>query len=335
LVSVKSLLAKSLKTPNIITTSSSMLDVILGGGVETGCITEVSGESGLGKTQFCFQLAVNAQLPPKLGGLSSEVVFVDTEQTFSSERLVEIINGTLSDTKKLKDGEELLKGLTYHHFLSKLLVFRCLEAVELLAVVHQLVEFIKSHPKVRLIIIDSIANAIRSEELKTRTRIMLDIASKLHQITMHTKISVVVVNQVTTNIMSDSIIPALGSTWSHVPGVKILLQKKGYKRLARLVKSPTKKPAVAAYNITSKGIRDSTDDFGQQVAQKLTLQSTNHIKLQVISQDFLNLSQQVIDGNNPDKLSQLNEEESHSGVKRHFNDEDLKLKSKWLRKNLE
>ena len=45
LVSVKSLLAKSLKTPNIITTSSSMLDVILGGGVETGCITEVSGES--------------------------------------------------------------------------------------------------------------------------------------------------------------------------------------------------------------------------------------------------------------------------------------------------
>ena len=51
-----------------------------------------TGESGSGKTQFCFQLAINAQLPNVYGGLNGEVIFIDTENTFSSDRLIEMIN---------------------------------------------------------------------------------------------------------------------------------------------------------------------------------------------------------------------------------------------------
>lgn len=52
------------------------------GGVETGAITEVYGEYGSGKTQFCLKLAVMAQLPKGKGGLDTDVVFVDCEEIY-------------------------------------------------------------------------------------------------------------------------------------------------------------------------------------------------------------------------------------------------------------
>lgn len=56
-----------------------------------------TGESGSGKTQFCFQLAINTQLPNVQGGLNGEVIFIDTENTFSSDRLIEMININLQN----------------------------------------------------------------------------------------------------------------------------------------------------------------------------------------------------------------------------------------------
>src|SRR3989344_1686203 len=46
-----------------ITTGSKELDKLLGGGVETGSITEMYGQYASGKSQIGFQLAVNVQLP--------------------------------------------------------------------------------------------------------------------------------------------------------------------------------------------------------------------------------------------------------------------------------
>lgn len=51
-----------------ITTGSGALDKILGGGIETGSITEIFGGCGSGKTQLCHTLAVNCQLLPSLHG---------------------------------------------------------------------------------------------------------------------------------------------------------------------------------------------------------------------------------------------------------------------------
>ena len=52
-----------------LTSGSSMLDKLLGGGIESQSITEFYGEYGSGKSQICHQLCVNAQLPPSQGGL--------------------------------------------------------------------------------------------------------------------------------------------------------------------------------------------------------------------------------------------------------------------------
>lgn len=45
-----------------LTTGSKELDKLLGGGVETGSITEIFGEFRTGKTQLCHTLAVTCQV---------------------------------------------------------------------------------------------------------------------------------------------------------------------------------------------------------------------------------------------------------------------------------
>jgi hypothetical protein len=46
-----------------ISTGSSDLDSLLGGGVETGSITEIFGEFRTGKTQLCHHICVTCQRP--------------------------------------------------------------------------------------------------------------------------------------------------------------------------------------------------------------------------------------------------------------------------------
>ena len=45
-----------------ITTGSNQLDNLLGGGIETGSITEIFGEFRTGKTQICHQLCITCQV---------------------------------------------------------------------------------------------------------------------------------------------------------------------------------------------------------------------------------------------------------------------------------
>ena len=73
-----------------ITTGSKALDTLLGGGIETGSITEIFGEFRTGKTQLCHMLAVMCQLPTSLGGAEGKCLYIDTEGTFRPERLLAV-----------------------------------------------------------------------------------------------------------------------------------------------------------------------------------------------------------------------------------------------------
>lgn len=73
-----------------LTTGSKELDRLLGGGLETGSITEIFGEFRTGKTQLCHMLAVTCQLPADQGGASGKCMYIDTEGTFRPERLIAV-----------------------------------------------------------------------------------------------------------------------------------------------------------------------------------------------------------------------------------------------------
>ena len=79
---------------SMISTGSETLDTLLGGGVRSGMITDIYGESGSGKTQLCFTLAVNCAKN------SGRVLFVDTAGTFRPERIMEI-GGSASVLEKI------------------------------------------------------------------------------------------------------------------------------------------------------------------------------------------------------------------------------------------
>ncbi len=68
----------------MIYTGLTKLDEFLKNGLPIGCITDVFGASGTGKTQFLFQIVVNST---KNGG---SVLYLDTTGGFRPERIMEI-----------------------------------------------------------------------------------------------------------------------------------------------------------------------------------------------------------------------------------------------------
>jgi len=66
------------------------LDLLLGGGFESGIITELYGESGSGKSNIVLQLAVAAV------ARGFRVIFIDTEG-FSAERFKQIAGPGAAD----------------------------------------------------------------------------------------------------------------------------------------------------------------------------------------------------------------------------------------------
>eukprot|EP00760_Papus_ankaliazontas_P020207 PhM_4_TR18247/c0_g1_i1/m.80384/K10872/DMC1; meiotic recombination protein DMC1 len=83
-VSAKECLSRR-KQVTKITTGSTALDTLLGGGVESMSITEAFGEFRTGKTQIAHTLCVTSQLPKSMGGGNGKVAFIDTESTFRPE----------------------------------------------------------------------------------------------------------------------------------------------------------------------------------------------------------------------------------------------------------
>lgn len=79
--------ASQLQARDTLTTGVASIDALLGGGLAAFEIYEFAGEYGTGKTQLCHQLSVTVQLPPSRGGMGGYAVYVDTEGTFSPERV--------------------------------------------------------------------------------------------------------------------------------------------------------------------------------------------------------------------------------------------------------
>ncbi|KAI1388298.1 DNA repair protein RAD57 [Hypoxylon trugodes] len=73
-----------------ISTLDDDLDRALGGGVPVDYVTEITGESGAGKTQLLLTLLLACQLPPPRG-LGRPALYVSTEAPLSTRRLAQLL----------------------------------------------------------------------------------------------------------------------------------------------------------------------------------------------------------------------------------------------------
>ncbi|MGD1061095.1 MAG: DNA repair and recombination protein RadA [Methanomassiliicoccales archaeon] len=232
-----------------LTSSSKALDELMGGGFETQAIVEFFGEFGSGKTQLCFQLAVNATLPIESGGLNGEVIVIDTENTFRPERIVQIATALDMDPVAT---------------LHKIHVARAFNSSHQMLLVDKAMEMASEFP-VRLMVVDSLTAHFRAEyigrgALAERQQLL---NKHMHDLLrfgdLHNAV-IAVTNQVSSKpdaFFGDPTRPIGGHIVGHAATYRIYLRKsKGGKRIARLIDSPNLPEAEAVFSVSEDGIRD-------------------------------------------------------------------------------
>ncbi len=232
-----------------LTTGSKAFDELLGHGLESQAIHEFYGEFGSGKTQICFQLAVNATLPKEKGGLDGDVVIIDTENTFRPERIVQMANGMGADP------EEVLKRIH---------VARAYNSSHQMLLVEKAAEVSKLHP-VRLLIVDSLTAHFRAEFVGRGTLAERQglLNKHMHELLSFAEVNnavIAVTNQVSAKpdaFFGDPTRPVGGHVVGHASTYRVYLRKsKGTRRIARLIDSPDRPEAEVVINVTEEGVRD-------------------------------------------------------------------------------
>jgi len=240
-----------------LTSGSKAIDEILGGGLESQTITEIYGEYGSGKSQLCHQMCVNVQLPVERGGLNGGALYIDTENTFRTERIVQM-------SKHLgMNPEDIVKNIVFAEAYTSDHQMFLLENAD---------KIVKEN-NIRLIVVDSLTAHFRSEYLGRE--MLAERQQKLNK-HMHRLIrlarafnaAAVVTNQVMAKpdvFFGDAVHPVGGHIVAHTSHTRVFLRKssRGPTRIARLVSSPYLPEGERVFKITENGVEDLSEEDQQ------------------------------------------------------------------------
>ena len=237
-----------------ITTGSSELNRILGGGFQTGKLTEVYGPFKSGKTNLAHTLAITTQLPKSRGGLEGTVAYIDTENTFSKEKI-----------KRIAKRFDLIPN----EILSHIYHARIYSSDHQSQMISKAETLCKTRG-VRLIVVDSLMALMRAEYvgigmLAKRQGVLNNMLHGLSRIAETYNSAVLLTNQVATKMMgmfsgNDAI---GGNIIAHGCHFRVMFKTKGFssnnslKRRAVIVDAPDLPPEECEFYITSVGISDT------------------------------------------------------------------------------
>ena len=230
-----------------ISTGSVVFDTLMGGGFETGAITECFGEFGSGKTQVGHILAVNMIKEDP----DATVVYIDTENTFRPERIVQLAEGIQLDP------EETLR---------KIRVARAYNSDHQVLLTESVEELInKKGFNVRLVIVDSLTAHFRAEfvgrgTLAERQQKLNKHMHALLKLAGNYNICVYVTNQVSSDpaaFFGDPTKPIGGHIVAHASTFRLYLRKgKKGSRVAKLIDAPNLADGECNFMVESGGFKD-------------------------------------------------------------------------------
>jgi len=235
-----------------ITTGSKNLDKLLGGGIETQALTEFIGEYGAGKSQICMQLCVTAQQSPEQGGLGGGVLFLDTEGTFSPQRIRDIA---------------MARGLEPEKILEHIIYARCYSSDHQILLVDKASKVIEEE-KIKLMIVDSLISHFRGEyigreTLSERQQKLNQHVHKLLRLAELYNCAVVVTNQIQSNpqaYFGDPNRPAGGNVVAHASTHRLFIRKgKANTRVIHVIDSPYLPEDQTRFAITARGVEDAEE----------------------------------------------------------------------------
>lgn len=250
------------KTVTKIKTGSDSFDEVMGGGFETGAITECFGEFGSGKTQVAHQLAVNVQVPQDIIGEDGEptgekkpaykVIYIDTENTFRPERIIQMAE------KVGLDGNEALKNIK---------IARAYNSDHQMLLAEKAEDLLKSG-EYKLLVVDSLTAHFRAEFIGrgTLSERQQKLNKHMHQLLKVADMyncCVVVTNQVMAkpNVMFGDPTQAIGGhVVGHSSTFRIYLRKgKKGSRVAKLVDSPNLPDNECMFFVNTSGLNDKEE----------------------------------------------------------------------------
>lgn len=238
------------KRQNIIkiSTGSNNLDKLLGGGFETGAIVECFGEFGSGKTQIAHSLAVQCQKNDP----TAVAVYIDTENTFRPERIIEIAKGNNLDPDKVLSNVKVARAFNSDHQM--LLAEKASELIT------------KQGLNVKVVIVDSLTAHFRAEFIGRGT-----LAERQQKLNKHMhdllkladsyNLLVYVTNQVMAKpdvFFGDPTAAIGGHVVAHSSTFRIYLRKgKKNTRVAKLIDSPNLPDGEAIFTVETSGLKDA------------------------------------------------------------------------------
>jgi DNA repair protein RAD51 len=235
-----------------LTTGSRELDKLLGGGIETGSITEIFGEFRTGKTQICHTLAVTCQLPVSQSGGEGKCLYIDTEGTFRPERLLAVAERFKLNGSDVLDNVAYARAYNTDH-QTQLLV----QAASMMA-----------ESRYALLIIDSATALYRTDyngrgELSARQMHLARFLRLLLRLADEYGVAVVVTNQVVAQVdqavmfAGDGKKPIGGNIMAHSSTTRLSLRKgRGENRVCKIYDSPCLPESEATFSINADGIGD-------------------------------------------------------------------------------
>jgi RecA/RadA recombinase len=178
-------------------------------------ITQVYGEAGSGKTQIGLSTCVSC-VAASPNNIALHVSLGEGEGTSCAarlaQRLFQMVASRFHENAVMMDSLLLLKRIQTRALRNQeeLVNFVNRELPEMLA---------SKLLQIQLIVLDSIAGMFRTcskneEGYPQRARLLFDIASQLKRISHEYQIPILVMNQVSTNISNNTMVPALGVSWA-------------------------------------------------------------------------------------------------------------------------
>ena len=238
-----------------ITTGSSALDTLLGGGLESMSITEAFGEFRTGKTQLAHTLCVTCQLPVSMGGGNGKAIFVDTEATFRPERIRAIAERFGLDGSAALENILVARAHTHEHQAHLLSMVAAKMAEDQFA----------------LLIVDSITALFRVDfsgrgELAERQQKLAKMLSQLIKISEEFNVAVYITNQVVSDpgggsmFVSDPKKPVGGHILAHASTTRLSLRKgRADQRICKVYDSPSLPETECVFSIAEQGIVDAKE----------------------------------------------------------------------------
>lgn len=206
-----------------LTTGCEVLDQAFRGGILCHGITELSGESATGKTQFGLQVSLTAQLPLQEGGLNGGTLYICTEDAFPSKRLYQMIQNFAS--------RQGIKSCSYSNFGDNIFIEHVADYDGLMDCLTKKAHVLLSSGAVKLLVLDSVAAHFRSDydshEMYRRAQHINNLGTLLYKLSQLYHVPVVAINQVTSSMNCDGaqLIPSLGLAWSNYVTTRIMLSR--------------------------------------------------------------------------------------------------------------